>query len=178
MAGEEGRPEVDLIAEVRAPRERPIRAVAMDLTDGLARGVDVEDLGAPISVPVGKATLGRLFNVLGETIDDRDEKLEDEERGRSAGMRPPSRTCSHSRDLRDRHQGHRPARPVREGREGRPLRGRRRRQDRPDQELIRSIAEEHSGLSVFAGVGERTREGNDLCLEMTESGVIDKTALV
>ena len=81
--------------------------------------------------------------------------------------------------LRDRHQGRRPARPVREGRQGRPVRRRRRRQDgRSSWSSSDNLAKEHGGLSAFCGVGERSREGNDLWLEMTESGVIDKTMLV
>ncbi len=180
VAGEEGRPEVDLIAEVQQHLGNDrVRAVAMDSTDGLARGVDVDDLGAPISVPVGKATLGRLFNVLGETIDDGDEKLEDEERW------PIHRDAPSFEDLQPTVEIFETgikvidllAPYVKGGKVG-LFGGAGVGKTVLIQELIRSIAEEHSGLSVFAGVGERTREGNDLYLEMTESGVIDKTALV
>ena len=180
VAGEEGRPEVDLIAEVQQHLGNDrVRAVAMDTTDGLARGVDVEDLGEPISVPVGKATLGRLFNVLGETIDDRDEKLEDEERW------PIHRDAPSFEDLQPTVEIFETgikvidllAPYVKGGKVG-LFGGAGVGKTVLIQELIRSIAEEHSGLSVFAGVGERTREGNDLYIEMTESGVIDKTALV
>src|SRR5919108_2201257 len=81
LPGQDGRPDVDLIAEVQQHLGNDrVRAVAMDSTDGLARGTDVEDTGAPITVPVGEATLGRIFNVLGETIDEKDEELEAKER--------------------------------------------------------------------------------------------------
>ena len=152
----------------------------MDSTDGIPRGADVVDTGEPITVPGREATLGRLFNVLGDTIDGSEEQVA----GRGALADPPRPADvrgaeADPRDLRDRDQGRRPARAVRQGRQGRSVRRRRRRQDRADpgadpQHRRRSTA----GLSVFCGVGERTREGNDLYLEMTESGVIDKTALV
>ncbi len=109
-----------------------VRAVAMDATDGLQRGDDVIDTGGPISVPVGENTLGRIFNLLGEPIDDVGD-VETEERwpihrAAPVGRRPRSRPG----DPRDGHQGHRPPRALREGRQGRPLRRRRRRQDRSD----------------------------------------------
>jgi hypothetical protein len=123
-------------------------------------------------VPVGPGTLGRIMNVIGEPIDERgpvnaDEKRADPSRGaelRGAGDR--------SGDPGHRHQGRRSAGALRQGRQDRPVRRRRRRQDRADQELINNIAKAHGGVSVFAGVGERTREGNDLYHEMIESGVI------
>ena len=121
-----------LIAEVQQHLgDDRIRAVAMDTTDGLSRGVDVVDTGAPISVPVGDATLGRVWNVLGDPIDGRapagGAALADPPR--PAGLR---RALVEGRDLRDRDQGHRPDRPVRARRQYRPLRRRRRRQDRAD----------------------------------------------
>ena len=107
-----------------------VRAVAMDATDGLARGVEVIDTGAPMTVPVGEVTLGRLIDVNGNTID-KGEPLD----GRRALADPPAgpgvrRARSDRRAVRDRHQGRRPARPLRQGRQDRPLRRRRRGQDR------------------------------------------------
>jgi F-type H+/Na+-transporting ATPase subunit beta len=176
----DGRPEVDLIAEVQQHLGNDrVRAVAMDSTDGLARGIEVEDTGAPITVPVGEGTLGRLFNVLGGTIDERDEEVETEERW-SIHRDPPSfeelqptteifETGIKVIDL---------IAPFVKGGKVGLFGGAGVGKTVLIQELIRNIAEEHEGLSVFAGVGERSREGNDLWLEMTESGVIDKTALV
>ena len=169
----------DLVCEVQQHLgDDRVRAVAMDSTDGLARGTEVIDTGGPITVPVGDVTLGRIFNLLGEPIDEGDE-IEVEERWPIHRPAPDVEdlTPTH-RDVRDRHQGHRPARALRQGRQGRPVRRRRRRQDGLIQELIHNLAQEHGGLSAFCGVGERSREGNDLWLEMKESGVIDKTMLV
>ncbi|MBA2536069.1 MAG: F0F1 ATP synthase subunit beta, partial [Actinobacteria bacterium] len=156
-----------------------VRAVAMDSTDGLARGVDVENTGAPISVPVGDATLGRLFNVLGDVIDEKGDDVKAEERW------PIHRDAPSFEDLQPTVELFETgikvidllAPYVKGGKVG-LFGGAGVGKTVLIQELIRSIAEEHSGLSVFTGVGERTREGNDLYLEMTESGVIDKTALV
>ena len=106
-----------------------VRAVAMDITDGLARGTEVVDTGGPITVPVGKATLGRIFNLLGEPID-LGEPVEVEERWPIHRDAPDGRgPHPDDRDVRDRHQGRRPARALRQGRQGRPVRRRRRRQD-------------------------------------------------
>ena len=122
-----------LIAEVQQHLgDDRVRAVAFDTTDGLARGTEVRDTGGPISVPVGEATLGRIFNVLGDTIDEGgdvgdDRSLADPPRG--PGLRPAQ---PHRGDPRDRHQGRQPPRALRPGREGRPLRRRRRRQDGAD----------------------------------------------
>ena len=177
---QDGRPAVDLIAEVQQHLgDDRVRAVAMDSTDGIPRGVDVVDTGAPITVPVGEATLGRLFNVLGETIDGRDEKVEADERW-PIHRKPPAFT-----DLQPTTElletGLKVidllAPYVKGGKVG-LFGGAGVGKTVLIQELIRNVAAEHSGLSVFCGVGERTREGNDLWLEMTESGVIDKTALV
>ena len=106
-----------------------VRAVAMDATDGLARGMEVVDTGGPITVPVGNVTLGRIFNLLGD-VDRRGRA----DRGRGALADPPRRADGREphaddRDVRDRHQGRRPARALRQGRQGRPVRRRRRRQD-------------------------------------------------
>ena len=177
---QDGRPAVDLIAEVQnhLGNDR-VRAVAMDSTDGLARGMDVVNTGAPIAVPVGEPTLGRLFNVLGQTIDAKDESVDAGERW------PIHRDAPSFEDLQPTVEIFETgikvidllAPYVKGGKVG-LFGGAGVGKTVLIQELIRSIAEEHAGLSVFAGVGERTREGNDLYLEMTDSGVIDKTALV
>jgi F-type H+-transporting ATPase subunit beta len=155
-----------------------VRTIAMSSTDGLVRGMEVKDTGAPISVPVGKACLGRIFNLLGDTID---------------GKPPPT--------IDKRRAIHQPAPPFKEqkavteifetglkvvdllvpfakgGKIG-LFGGAGVGKTVLIQELIRSVAAEHGGYSAFAGVGERTREGNDLYLEMTESGVLKNTVLV
>jgi hypothetical protein len=146
----------------------------MDSTEGLVRGQEVTDTGAPISVPVGDATLGRIMNVIGEPVDEAGPVKTDQARRSTAGP-VLRRAVDGSADSRHRHQGRRPARALRQGRQDRPVRRRRRRQDRAHQELINNIAKAHGGYSVFAGVGERTREGNDLYHEMIESGVNKKT---
>jgi F-type H+-transporting ATPase subunit beta len=177
---QDGRPAVDLIAEVQQHLGNDrVRAVAMDSTDGLARGVEVEDTGAPISVPVGDVTLGRIFNVLGQPIDEKTDEVSVEERW------PIHREAPTFEELVPRIEVFETgikvidllAPYVKGGKVG-LFGGAGVGKTVLIQELIRNIAEEHEGLSVFAGVGERTREGNDLWLEMTESGVIEKTALV
>jgi F-type H+-transporting ATPase subunit beta len=148
-----------------------VRCIAMDSTDGLVRGMSAVDTGDPIMVPVGEVGLGRIFNLTGDPIDGKgpvNAKLRYPIHRPSptfAGRRPRS-SCSR------RASGRGPAGALPARRQGRPVRRRRRRQDRAYQELIRNIATQHGGFSVFAGVGERTREGNDLYREMTESGVI------
>ena len=137
--------------------------------------MQVMDTGGPITVPVGDAALGRILNVLGEPVDGGPA----DSGGHRALADPPRdaqvhRPRAQDRDLRDRHQGHRPDRAVREGRQDRPLRRRRRGQDGRDQELINNVAKGHGGKSVFCGVGERTREGNDLYLEMSRrAGILE-----
>src|SRR5918997_1765986 len=181
----DGQGSYDLIAEVQQHLGNDrVRAVAMDSTDGLARGAEVHDTGAPISVPVGEATLGRIFNVLGDAID---QKTEDgAAAGNGGGERwPIHRDAPSFEDLEPRVEIFETgikvidllAPYVKGGKVG-LFGGAGVGKTVLIQELIRNIAEEHSGLSVFAGVGERTREGNDLWLEMTESRVIEKTALV
>ena len=155
-----------------------VRAVAMGSTDGLERNLDVTDTGAAISVPVGKETLGRMFNALGEPIDDKE----------------PAKTAK-------RYPIHRPApdfakqsgkvelletgikvidliAPIMKGGKVGLFGGAGVGKTVIITELIRNIAAEHGGVSVFAGVGERSREGNDLYKEMHESGVLNKTSLV
>ncbi len=169
----------ELIAEVQQHLGNDrVRAVAMDSTDGLSRGVDIEDTGAPISVPVGNGTLGRLFNVLGDTIDDRGPAESDErwpihrDAPSFEELQPTAEIFETGIKVIDLLAPY-----VKGGKVG-LFGGAGVGKTVLIQELIRSIAAEHEGLSVFAGVGERSREGNDLWLEMTDSGVIDKTALV
>ena len=133
MAGDEDREAQTLVCEVQQHLgDDRVRTVAMDATDGLQRGDKVIDTGAPITVPVGDATLGRIFNLLGEPIDNGPE-VEAEERWPIHRPAPKaSDLAPDPGDPRDRDQGHRPARSLRQGRQGRPLRRSRRRQDRPD----------------------------------------------
>jgi len=169
----------DLILEVAQHLgDDTVRAIAMDSTDGIARGAAVMDTGGPITVPVGPETLGRLINIVGEPIDE---------------MPPP--------ETKERYSIHRKAPslldqevetevfetgikvidlvcPFPKGGKIGLFGGAGVGKTVLIMELIRSIAYEHSGYSVFAGVGERTREGNDLYLEMKEAGVLENTALV
>jgi len=158
--------------------EGRVRTIALSSTDGLVRGMEVVDTGAPITVPVGQATLGRIINVIGEPVDK---------------MGPV--------DAKKHYPIHRPApafdeqvtkveiletgikvvdllEPYTKGGKTGLFGGAGVGKTVVIMELIRNIAMEHGGISVFAGVGERTREGNDLWLEMKESGVIEKTALI
>ena len=167
-----------LIAEVQQHLgDDRIRAVAMDSTDGLARGIDVVDTGEAISVPVGDQTLGRIWNVLGEPVDQKEA---------ATGERSPiHRDPPSFRDLSPKVEIFETgikvidliAPYVRGGKVG-LFGGAGVGKTVLIQELIHNIARQHGGVSVFAGVGERTREGNDLYLEMEESGVLDKVALV
>ena len=168
-----------LVAEVQQHLgDNRVRAVAFDTTDGLARGTAVTDTGAPISVPVGERTLGRIFNVLGETIDEGADVGEGERwpihRKAPAfdQLNPTEEIFETGIKVVDLLAPY-----VKGGKIG-LFGGAGVGKTVLIQELINNIAQEHGGLSVFAGVGERTREGNDLWLEMKESGVIDKTALV
>jgi F-type H+-transporting ATPase subunit beta len=151
----------------------------MDATDGIPRGVDIVDTGGPIAVPVGQATLGRLFNVLGETIDEGEPVPADTERWpihrappSFDALQPTMETFETGLKVIDLISPF-----VRGGKVG-LFGGAGLGKTILIQELIRNVAREHQGNSVFAGVGERTREGNDLWLEMTESGVLKDTALV
>ncbi len=153
-----------------------VRTVAMTTTDGLARGVEVRDTGAPISVPVGEATLGRVFDVLGRPIDGKGpvktdltrpihrsapafDQLSTEVEVFETGLKIIDLIC-----------------PFKKGGKIGIFGGAGVGKTVIIQELIRNVAQEHAGYSVFAGVGERSREGNDLIAEMTESGVLEKTA--
>ncbi|HEU5491343.1 MAG TPA: F0F1 ATP synthase subunit beta [Gaiellaceae bacterium] len=169
-----------LVAEVQQHLgDDRVRAVAMDSTDGLARGAVCVDTEGPISVPVGAPTLGRLWNVIGEPIDELDAIAADTERW-SIHRDPPS-----FRDLSPTIETFETgikvidliAPYVKGGKIG-LFGGAGVGKTVLIQELIHNVAQQHGGVSVFAGVGERTREGNDLLLEMTESGVLDKVALV
>ncbi|MFL5833133.1 MAG: F0F1 ATP synthase subunit beta [Solirubrobacterales bacterium] len=155
-----------------------VRAVAMDATDGIERGAVVTDTGGPITVPVGDATLGRIFNLLGEPIDNGPE-LEEGERWPIHRPAPKASDLTPTQEILE--TGIKVIdllAPYAKGGKVGLFGGAGVGKTVLIQELIRNIAEEHSGLSAFVGVGERSREGNDLWLEMKESGVIDKTMLV
>ena len=155
-----------------------VRCIAMSSTDGLPRGIDALDTGAPISVPVGKETLGRIFNLLGESIDNmptpqtaerwpihRPAPDYSEQQTRTeileTGIKVVDLICPYAKGGKIGLFGGAGV--------GKTV---------LIQELINNVAKEHGGISVFTGVGERTREGNDLYNEMKESGVLSKTALV
>ena len=174
-----GRAAMDLVCEVQQHLgDDRVRAIAMDATDGLQRGDEMVDTGGPITVPVGDATLGRIFNLLGEPIDELGE-VDAEERW------PIHRSAPNVEDLTPTQEilatGIKVVdllAPYPKGGKVGLFGGAGVGKTVLIQELIRTIGEEHEGLSAFCGVGERSREGNDLWLEMKESGVIDKTMLV
>src|SRR3954464_3764948 len=146
-----------------------VRAVAMDTTDGLARGAEVIDTGGPITVPVGEITLGRIFNLLGETID-QGEEIEVKERW------PIHRDAPNVEDLTPTQEMFETGikvvdllAPYAKGGKVGLFGGAGVGKTVIIQELIHNLAQEHGGLSAFCGVGERSREGNDLWLEMKES---------
>jgi F-type H+-transporting ATPase subunit beta len=174
-----GTNEAKLILEVAQHiGESIVRTIAMDSTDGLKRGQEVVDKGNPISVPVGDQTLGRMFDVLGNPIDEKD-GVDTSSTLPIHRQAPPFEELTTSSevlvtgikviDLME---------PYTKGGKTGLFGGAGVGKTVLIQELIRNIATEHGGYSIFAGVGERTREGNDLYGEMVESGVIDKTALV
>jgi F-type H+-transporting ATPase subunit beta len=156
-----------------------VRCVGLASTDGLVRGMKAIDTGGPITVPVGEQSLGRLFNLLGETLDPGEPIKEGSTRKPIHRLAPPFEdqvtkvemfeTGIKVIDLLE---------PYSKGGKVGMFGGAGVGKTVIIQELIHNIATEHGGYSIFSGVGERTREGNDLWLEMTESGVIDKTALV
>ena len=169
-----------LVAEVHAHNgNNVVRAVAMSGTEGLRRGLEVIDTGKPIQVPVGRPTLGRIFNVLGETVDD-GEKLDADVLRESIHRDAPTfeQQGTDSEILETGIKVVDLLAPYLKGGKIGLFGGAGVGKTVLIQELINNIAKGHGGLSVFAGVGERTREGRDLYNEMTESGVIDKTALV
>jgi len=156
-----------------------VRTIAMSSTDGLQRGAAVTDTGASISVPVGDVTLGRVFNVLGEIIDLGEEVPASERRDPIHRLAPQFENLSTKVEILE--TGIKVvdllAPYIKGGKIG-LFGGAGVGKTVLIQELINNIAQEHGGISVFAGVGERTREGNDLFYEMTDSGVINKTAMV
>lgn len=173
------RDETEMVAEVAQHiGDDIVRCIALSSTDGLRRGMEAIDTGAPISVPVGKEVLGRLFNVLGQPIDDKGPV--NAEKKSSIHKEAPTfeqqdttaqifETGIKVIDL---------IAPYTRGGKVGLFGGAGVGKTVLIQELISNIAKEHGGISVFAGVGERTREGNDLYYEMIESGVIEKTAMV
>ncbi|WP_010241195.1 F0F1 ATP synthase subunit beta [Clostridium arbusti] len=168
-----------LIAEIEQHiGDDVVRAISMEPTDGLRRGAEVVDTGKPISVPVGRPVLGRLFNVLGKTIDEAGD-FKDEEYYPIHRLPPTFEEQSVVPEMFE--TGIKVVdllAPYQKGGKIGLFGGAGVGKTVLIQELINNIAKEHGGLSVFTGVGERTREGNDLYYEMKESGVIDKTALV
>ncbi len=168
-----------LVLEVQQQLEgNTVRTVAMDATDGIARGVPVMNTGKPISVPVGKETLGRMVNLLGEPLDDK-------EPVKAKTFYPIHRPAP---DFKDQSGSVEILEtgikvidlicPIVKGGKVGLFGGAGVGKTVVIQELIRNIAQEHGGFSVFAGVGERTREGNDLYYDMKNSGVLEKTSLV
>lgn len=171
--------QIDLTVEVmHHTGDNTVRCVAMSSTDGLVRGMQVTHLGGPINVPVGRGTLGRMLNVLGEPIDEKGpiesettlpihrpapslEEMEPTTEMLETGIKVVDLLCPYARGGKIGLFGGAGV--------GKTV---------LIMEYIRNIATEHGGFSVFAGVGERTREGNDLYLEMNDTGVIDKTAMV
>ncbi|MGJ5713430.1 F0F1 ATP synthase subunit beta [Staphylococcus auricularis] len=156
-----------------------VRTIAMDSTDGVKRGNEVKDTGNSISVPVGDETLGRVFNVLGETIDLEDE-LDDSARRDPIHREAPAfdQLSTQVEILETGIKVVDLLAPYIKGGKVGLFGGAGVGKTVLIQELINNIAQEHGGISVFAGVGERTREGNDLYYEMSDSGVIKKTAMV
>jgi F-type H+/Na+-transporting ATPase subunit beta len=166
---------VDIVAEVEQHLgENRVRAVAMKATDGLQRGMSAVDLGGPISMPVGPATLGRVLNVLGEPVDFPDRPVNAAERWPI--HRPAPTLVEQSSETKMFETGIKVIdllEPYLQGGKIGLFGGAGVGKTVIIQELIHNIAMKHGGVSVFAGVGERTREGNDLWIEFQESGVID-----
>jgi F-type H+/Na+-transporting ATPase subunit beta len=168
----------DLYLEVEQQlSETEVRCIALDITDGLKRGTEAISTNAPITVPVGEETLGRIFNVLGQTIDNKGKV-------KSKMSAPIHKTSPKLVDLETKPEMLETGikvidliSPFSKGGKVGAFGGAGVGKTVIIQELIRNIAEEHQGHSVFAGVGERTREGNDLYYEMKESGVLDSTVM-
>ena len=175
----DGRDAIDLVLEVEQHLgDDRVKAVAMDATDGLRRGDKAIDTGGPITVPVGDVTLGRIFNLLGEPIDE-GEPVKDENRWPIHRAAPEVEDLTPTQEILE--TGIKVVdllAPYAKGGKVGLFGGAGVGKTVLIQELIRNIAEEHEGRSAFCGVGERTREGNDLWLEMKESGVLDRTMLV
>lgn len=172
--------DLEVVAEVSQHiGDDTVRCIAMTSTDGLQRGDKAIDTGKPISVPVGDQTLGRLFNVLGKTIDKKEKIAENAERAPIHNKAPEFEDLKPANEIFE--TGIKVIDlmcPYAKGGKVGLFGGAGVGKTVLIQELINNIATELGGYSVFTGVGERTREGNDLYYEMTESGVIDKTALV
>jgi F-type H+-transporting ATPase subunit beta len=179
LDSDEGEVPIHLTAEVQQHIGRnQVRAVAMSSTDGLVRGMKVVNTGAPITVPVGDGCLGRVFNLLGEPVDYRGPLPEGMER------RPIHRPAPKFQNLSTKTEVFETGikvvdllAPYAKGGKTGLFGGAGVGKTVIIMELINNIAKQHGGFSVFCGVGERTREGNDLWVEMQESGVIDKTVL-
>lgn len=171
---------INLVVEVMQHLgDNTVRTVAMSSTDGLTRGMSAVDTGSPIKVPVGKGTLGRVFNVLGEVVDNNPEPVNADDYWPIHRPAPTFEEQETSTSILE--TGIKVVdliAPYSKGGKIGLFGGAGVGKTVIIMELIRNIATEHGGYSVFAGVGERTREGNDLWTEMKESGVIDKTALV
>ncbi|WNQ11555.1 F0F1 ATP synthase subunit beta [Paenibacillus aurantius] len=174
-----GEHDIDLTVEVAVHLgDNSVRCVAMSTTDGVVRGMEAVDLGVPITVPVGNATLGRVFNVLGEAIDS-DEPVDRTYTSPIHKAAPSFDQLSTQAEILE--TGIKVIdllAPYAKGGKIGLFGGAGVGKTVTIQELINNIAQEHGGISVFAGVGERTREGNDLYHEMKDSGVISKTAMV
>ncbi len=174
----EGKDEILIVEVQQHLGENRVRTVAMDTTDGLVRGMKAIDTGEPISVPVGPETLGRLINVIGEGIDGLGE-IKAEKRYPIHRHAPKFDNLTTKQEMFE--TGIKVIdllEPYTKGGKTGLFGGAGVGKTVIIQELIHNIAKQHGGYSVFAGVGERTREGNDLWLEMKESGVLSKTALV
>lgn len=172
----------DLILEVAfSIGDKEVKTLAMGSTDGLSRGTKVIRTGAPIKVPVGSKTLGRIFNVLGQTIDEKNEIKKDKDVIYEPIHRDPPKLSDLETKPQILETGIKVIdliAPFTKGGKIAVFGGAGVGKTVIVKELIRSIAMEHKGHSVFAGVGERTREGNDLWLEMKEAQVLDKTVMV
>ena len=180
IKGKSGDIDIDLVVEVmQYLGDNVTRCIAMSSTDGLTRGMEAEDTGAPIRVPVGEATLGRVFNVLGKTVDHDDTPVGNKEFWPI--HRPAPKFDEQETSTQILETGIKVVdliAPYSRGGKIGLFGGAGVGKTVLIMELIHNIATQHGGYSVFSGVGERTREGNDLWSEMKESGVIDKTALV
>src|ERR1044071_8560923 len=170
---------IDVIVEVQQHLgEGRVRCIALKPTDGMVRGMPAEDLGGPVSIPVGKSTLGRVINVIGEPVD----KMGPIDAKRKDPIHKPAPALIDQNTKMEMFEtGIKVidlSEPYLKGGKIGLFGGAGVGKTVIIQELINNIAKEHGGISVFAGVGERTREGNDLYHEMKESGVIDKTALI
>lgn len=180
IKGQSGDVEINLTVEVMQHLgDSIVRCVAMSSTDGLTRGMEAENTGAPIKIPVGKGTLGRVFNVLGQPVDHNPAAIEADDYWPIHRPAPSFESQETATEILE--TGIKVVdliAPYSRGGKIGLFGGAGVGKTVLIMELIRNIATEHGGYSVFSGVGERTREGNDLWMEMSESGVIEKTALV